>query len=459
MKSNVTKLFEIWRTEQVDNFDRICPAMKKEEQLFDVQQELYHRWIESVPDMARITGSSFDKEQKAWDAWNDQYCAWKEALNGLLISGTPLPYADVPSFPDITSGETHIEENVQTAFDHAVQALHTERSTFCIWTDKHRQWAEQSRRILKLRLSCLEKAVVQTNEAETIFSDLSKNQEELLERSAAARETFVNWRNAHGIWRTTWVQWLYLFTTEKYRQAEKTYYAFLDEDLYWKNEHDIADQLYRKYVVGDYREKIETAVSDSSDPNLPATVMEKTDSGPVCMDDDTERDSAISCGSDRLDDDDEEDWDDGIPDEYLRDDDSCNEDEDGLSDDRPMKDDRHHAKEHLSPFITGDRMACAANEAIQAVYRAHFDHPEKIPDTDLEALNILSNLLAAKTASELQEHFSDEAEDVENLLLGILIKATEKATLMSRKIFSRKDVRAIKSLWTTLYPSLYDEYL
>ncbi|MFT8888983.1 MAG: hypothetical protein ABF904_09220 [Ethanoligenens sp.] len=74
MKSNVTKLFEIWRTEQLDNFDVILPALKKEEQLLDMIQLLYHRWIEAVPDMAHITHSSFDGERMAWDAWHDQYC-------------------------------------------------------------------------------------------------------------------------------------------------------------------------------------------------------------------------------------------------------------------------------------------------------------------------------------------------------------------------------------------------
>lgn len=137
-------------------------------------------------------------------------------------------------------------------------------------------------------------------------------------------------------------------------------------------------------------------------------------------------------------DDDEEDWDGGIPDEYMED------------------DDLHDAEEHLSPFVTEDRMACAANEAIQAVYRAHFDHPEKMPDTDLETLRVLAMLFAVKTAGDFQKRFPVGAEKVEDLLSRILSNATEKATFMSRRVFSRKDVRVLKSLWGTLYSNPYD---
>lgn len=91
-----------------------------------------------------------------------------------------------------------MEENIQPAFEHAKQALHSELDAFRIWTNTHRQWAKQSCQILKLRLDCLGKTNVQTKDAETIFLNLQKEQEGLAERSAAAREAFVNWRKAHG---------------------------------------------------------------------------------------------------------------------------------------------------------------------------------------------------------------------------------------------------------------------
>ncbi|MFT9076333.1 hypothetical protein [Ethanoligenens sp.] len=151
-------------------------------------------------------------------------------------------------------------------------------------------------------------------------------------------------------------------------------------------------------------------------------------------------------------DDDEEDWDDGIPDEYQEDDDSCDEEKDWLSDDPPTEDDRRHAKEHLSPFVTEDRIVRSAQTAIDLIHRAHCVHPEKMPRTDLEALNVLSNLLTTETTSAIKEHFPDEAEDVELLVLRVLRNAAERSTLMSRRIFSRRDIRVLNPLLRALFP-------
>ncbi|MFT9077323.1 hypothetical protein [Ethanoligenens sp.] len=116
------------------------------------------------------------------------------------------------------------------------------------------------------------------------------------------------------------------------------------------------------------------------------------------------------------------------------------------------EDDPHDAKERPLPFVTGDRIVRSAQTAIDLIHRAHCVHPEKMPRTDLEALNVLSNLLTIETTSAIKERFPDEAENIELLVLCVLRNAAERSILMSRKIFSRRDIRVLNPLLRALFP-------
>lgn len=109
-------------------------------------------------------------------------------------------------------------------------------------------------------------------------------------------------------------------------------------------------------------------------------------------------------------------------------------------------------KDVAKQFVTGDRIVRSAQTAIDLIHRAHCVHPEKMPRTDWEALNVLSNLLTIETTSAIKERFPDEAENIELLVLCVLRNAAERSTLMSRKIFSRRDIRVLNPLLRALFP-------
>ncbi|MFT8888984.1 MAG: hypothetical protein ABF904_09225 [Ethanoligenens sp.] len=189
--------------------------------------------------------------------------------------------------------------------------------------------------------------------------------------------------------------------------------------------------------MGENQAKIKLAVPGDPDSDLPAAAVEKKDSAPVCMDDET-------FGGADEEPADEENWIDEAFDDDEEEDDEMPGDWDADEEELP--------KSIFDYFVTKDRIIRSAQTAIDLIHRAHFGNPEKMPVTDLEALNVLSDLLTTGTTSALKEHFPKEAADVELLVLRILVDATERATQMPRRIFSRRDIRVLKSLLRTLFP-------